>query len=142
MRGATALLLTAIALDAQALDLDTSLRGAVWSKSQDLNDDRGIVSAQLWARAADAAALGDAGFKFYGEGWISRIDGGGSDDFDQRLREAYGQLSYGPLELRAGWQMFPWGRADGLNPTDNLTPRQLTLPVRDLDDQRFGTPAL
>lgn len=139
---ALALLLAAIDLDAHALDLDTSLRTSIWSKSQDLNDDRGIVSAQLWARAADAATVGDADIKFYGEGWISRVDGGGGDDFDQRLREAYGQLSYGSLELRAGWQMFPWGRTDGINPTDNLTPRQFTLLTRDLDDQRFGTPAL
>lgn len=38
--------------------------------------------------------------------------------------------------------MFPWGRADAINPTDNLTPRDLTLLTRDTEDQRFGTPAL
>jgi hypothetical protein len=34
-----------------------------------------------------------------------------------------------------------WGRADRINPTDNLTPRDFTLLVPEEDDQRFGTPA-
>ena len=140
--GAATALLLLLPPAVHAFDFDTSLRASVWSKAQDLSDERGITSAQLWGRSSDSWVSGDAAFKFYGEGWISREDGGGDDTSDRRLREAYGQLSYGPLELRAGWQMFPWGRSDGLNPTDNLTPRQLTLLTRDLDDQRFGTPAL
>jgi len=139
---AVMVLLMTLSPAAQAFDFDTSLRGSIWSRAQDLSGDEGITSAQMWVRSSDAWMSGDAGLKVYGEGWISRQDGGGGDASDRRLREAYGQLSYGPLELRAGWQMFPWGRADGINPTDNLTPRQLTMLTRDLEDQRFGTPAL
>lgn len=35
-----------------------------------------------------------------------------------------------------------WGRADRINPTDNLTPRDFTLLVPDDEDQRFGAPAV
>ena len=34
------------------------------------------------------------------------------------------------------------GRADRINPTDNLTPRDFTLLVPDDEDQRFGTAAI
>jgi hypothetical protein len=59
-----------------------------------------------------------------------------------RVRDAFVRHELGPLELRAGWQTFSWGRADTLNPTDKLTPRDYTLLVPTDDEQRFGTPAL
>ena len=58
------------------------------------------------------------------------------------IREAYLDLSHGPLDLRIGKQIIAWGRADRINPTDNLTPRDYTLLVPDDDDQRLGTPAV
>jgi hypothetical protein len=38
------------------------------------------------------------------------------------LREAYVNAYLGPLDLRIGQQIIVWGRADALNPTNNLTP--------------------
>jgi hypothetical protein len=87
-------------------------------------------------------SLGDAIVRLHGEAWMERQLNGASDRVRGRVREAYAQLSAGPLELRAGSQIFPWGRADAINPTDNLTPRQLTFLTRDTEDQRFGSPAL
>lgn len=40
-----------------------------------------------------------------------------------------------------GKQIIAWGRTDALNPTDNLTPRDFTLPVAEDDDQKIGVPA-
>jgi hypothetical protein len=37
------------------------------------------------------------------------------------LDEAYVDLYLGPVDIRLGRQIFAWGRADGFNPTDNLT---------------------
>lgn len=45
-------------------------------------------------------------------------------------------------EIRLGKQIVAWGRADGLNPTDNLTPRDYTVLLPFEEDQRFGTFAL
>ncbi len=54
------------------------------------------------------------------------------------LREAYVNLLLGKVDLRIGKQISPWGRADGLNPTDNLTPSDYFVRSPDHDDMRLG----
>lgn len=44
-------------------------------------------------------------------------------------------------DLRIGKQIIAWGRADGINPTDNLSPRDFTVLLPFEDDQRLGLPA-
>jgi hypothetical protein len=58
------------------------------------------------------------------------------------LREAYINLFLGPLDLRFGQQIIAWGRADGFNPTDNLTPRDMNVRSANEDDRRFANVAL
>jgi len=140
-RAALALLLLGPGV-AAALDAEQSVRAALWSSSRTLDDEEGLTPVQLWLHASSAAVFEDFVFRSYVEGWGERQFTGVSEQYDGRLREAYVQLSAGPLELRGGWQILAWGRADGINPTDNLTPRQLTFLTRDTEDQRFGVPAL
>ncbi len=52
------------------------------------------------------------------------------------LREAYVNVYAGPLDLRIGHQIVVWGRADGLNPTDNITPKNMLVRSPDEDDRR------
>jgi len=56
-----------------------------------------------------------------------------------QLLEGYTTLHFKRVDLRLGKQILAWGRADGINPTDNLTPRdyRVLLPLE--EDQRFGT---
>ncbi len=54
------------------------------------------------------------------------------------IREAYVDLYLGKIEFRVGKQISPWGRADGLNPTDNLTPSDYFVRSPDHDDMRLG----
>jgi hypothetical protein len=54
------------------------------------------------------------------------------------LREAYADLYLGPFELRAGQQIIAWGRADGSNPTNNLTPQDYFVRSPEPDDMRKG----
>ena len=61
---------------------------------------------------------------------------------DSQLLEAYGSKQSGETEWRLGRQVLAWGRADGINPTDNLTPRDLVTWLPFEDDQRFGVWAL
>ena len=57
-----------------------------------------------------------------------------------RLIEAYSNLYLGAIDVRVGKQNIPWGRADALNPTDNLTPKDFTLlSARDEEERRIGT---
>lgn len=58
------------------------------------------------------------------------------------LREAYLSYRDGPLDVKVGLQNILWGRADVINPTDNLTPRRYTWLSMADTNQRVGTPAL
>jgi hypothetical protein len=53
------------------------------------------------------------------------------------VEEAYADLTYKALDLRVGRQIVAWGKADLVNPTDNLSPRDFTDPLES-DDERLG----
>ncbi len=55
-----------------------------------------------------------------------------------KVLEAYGSWRFDDSELRIGKQIIAWGRADGVNPTDNLSPRDYAVPLPFDADQRFG----
>lgn len=66
-------------------------------------------------------------------------------EFDTRikLREAYVNAYIGShFDLRFGYQIIVWGRADGINPTNNLTPVDLRVRSPEEDDRRLGNLAL
>ena len=54
------------------------------------------------------------------------------------LREAYVNAYLGPFDLRLGKQIIVWGRADALNPTNNLTPVDFRIRSPLEDDIRLG----
>ena len=54
------------------------------------------------------------------------------------LREAYVNMYAGPFDLRLGQQVIVWGRADAINPTNNLTPSDLRVHSPNEDDRRVG----
>ena len=54
------------------------------------------------------------------------------------LREAYVNAYVGPFDFRIGHQIVVWGRADGWNPTDNITPRNMLIRSPDEDDRRLA----
>ncbi len=58
--------------------------------------------------------------------------------FEYNLREAYIDYFNGPLDFRIGQQINVWGRADGYNPTDNLTPQNINIFSPDDDDRRMS----
>lgn len=58
------------------------------------------------------------------------------------LLEGFVSLHFDKGDLRIGKQIVAWGRADGINPTDNLTPHDYVVLLPFEEDQRFGTMAL
>ena len=54
------------------------------------------------------------------------------------LREAYINVYTGSFDFRVGHQIVVWGRADGYNPTNNLTPQNMLIRSPDEDDKREG----
>jgi hypothetical protein len=118
------------------LAISGSIRASHWSSSMDFDQRKGLAAGALWLKAAPR--LGDnASLQF--EGWTA----GDRDQTDtrryNRVREGYFNLTVGDTDFRFGKQIITWGRADKLNPTDNLTPRDYTLFVADDADQRSGS---
>lgn len=58
------------------------------------------------------------------------------------LREAYVDAYLGPFDIRFGKQILVWGRADAINPTNNLTPVDMRVRSPNEDDRRVGNLAL
>lgn len=52
------------------------------------------------------------------------------------LREACVSAYVGPFDFIIGHQIVAWGRADGINPTDNITPKNMLARSPDEDDRR------
>ncbi|HDP98736.1 MAG TPA: hypothetical protein ENN22_06085 [bacterium] len=55
------------------------------------------------------------------------------------LREAFVNVYLGKFDLRIGHQIVVWGRADGFNPTDNITPKNMLVRSPDEDERREGS---
>lgn len=50
-----------------------------------------------------------------------------ADEVTSELREGYVEIAETDWELRVGRQLIPWGRADEINPTDVISPKNYTL---------------
>ncbi len=55
---------------------------------------------------------------------------------DVDIREAYVNAYIGPFDFRVGHQIVAWGRGDGWNPTDNITPKNMIIRSPNEDDRR------
>ena len=66
-----------------------------------------------------------------------------ADEVTTELREGYFEVVREHWEIRAGKQIIVWGRADEINPTDVITPKNfLLLMPEGQPGYRFGTTAL
>jgi hypothetical protein len=54
------------------------------------------------------------------------------------IREAYVSAYLGAFDLRIGQQLVQWGKADGYNPTNVITPLDLLVFSPDEDDRRIS----
>lgn len=113
-----------------------SLRSSWWSGSRTLDDEKGLPGAALWLKAEPK--IGE-GITAVVEGWTRDEDLSKSGRRKSKVREAYAGVSRDAVDIRLGRQIIVWGRADQINPTDNLTPRDFTLLVPEPGDDRFGT---
>lgn len=122
--------------DLAALGLTGSLRTGYWSSNRLLDDDRHIGTASAWLKLDRRF---DGGFGVFAEGYAANEDLFGDRRDASRLREVYLDGRRGDWDFRLGKQIVAWGRADRLNPTDNLTPRDFTLLAPEVDEDRFGS---
>lgn len=123
---------------AQQIGISGSIRGAYWSSSRNLEQGEHFFGSALWLRAAPKPGPNTS---LVAEGWVRNEELFRDEATDGALREAYLETRLPDLDLRIGKQLVVWGRADRINPTDNLTPRDFTLLVPEDDDQRLGAVA-
>ena len=116
-----------------------SMRASYWSSTRDLDRVDHVGAGMAWLKMK--RQVSDS-VSFLAEGWLAF--NGPTDDSATtgELREAFVDVRRDRLDVRAGRQILAWGRADGVNPTDNLTGEDLTLLAPDDDDRRLGTVAV
>ena len=123
----------------ERLGVTGALRMGYWSSTRDLDAERHLGAGMLWLKASRPLSRHVA---FLAEGWTALRGPLENGDAAAELREAFVDLRVGRLDMRAGRQIIAWGRADGVNPTDNLSGQDLTLLAPDDADRRLGTTAV
>ena len=119
--------------------LTGSVRAGYWSSTRVLDPEDHLGAGMVWLKSTRQVS---PRVSLLVEGWTALRGPAGDGDATGELREAFVDLRFGRLDVRAGRQIIAWGRADGLNPTDNLTGEDLTLLAPDDDDRRLGTTAV
>lgn len=115
--------------------IEGSLRGAWYSESAQFDERGDVASAALWLKSAPR--LGENASLVL-EGWVRNDDVDGAGPTKARLREGYLDAGGEAWDIRLGQQLVIWGRADRVNPTDNVTPRDYTMLTPEDVDQRRG----
>ncbi len=112
-----------------------SARAAYWSSSRFVDDEKNLGSGALWLKWSKQLPHG---IGLYAQGWARSDNVFKGTDKKYLMREAYADYALGSWDFRLGRQIIAWGRADRVNPTDNLTPRDFKILVPEDDDNRFG----
>lgn len=112
-----------------------SARAGYWSSSRLLDDQKNLGVGALWLKWAHKLPQG---IGLFAEGWARSDNIFKGSDKKYLLREAYADYAAGAWDFRLGRQIIAWGRADRVNPTDNLTARNFKILVPEDDDNRFG----
>lgn len=128
--------LSALGDSAENIGLSSSLRMGYWRSSRNVDDRHDMVPATLWLKEDHSS---EAGLGLHAEGWVQSEDLGSASAPEAELREIYLSHSIGEFDVRIGRQIIAWGRADRINPTDNLTSRDLSRLFPDDDDLRRGS---
>ena len=112
-----------------------SARAAYWSSSNLLDNQKNLGVGALWLKWAHKMPQG---IGLYAAGWARSDNVFKGTDKKYLLREGYLDYALESWDFRVGRQIIAWGRADRINPTDNLTPRNFKILVPEDDDNRFG----
>lgn len=118
-------------------DVDIDVRGAVgaWSRDFNLPEDPGVAAASVkfgmhWSPSQVLSARGELfGYATFGNA---------RERQRAELRTAVLVHQGEHHVVRVGRQIEVWGKADKLNPTDSLSPRDFRILSNDDDDQRLG----
>ena len=88
----------------------------------------------------DAHTANGFGARIIGQGdvFYRSIEEASKPSFRAALREGYASYLGTGFEVKIGQQIIPWGKSDGVNPTDYFTAKNLTLLNPDEEVRRTG----
>ena len=135
-----ALLLAFLSIPAYAdSSLNGSVRATYWSSSRDFGTQQNLLTNALWLKAKSTVAE-EASVVL--DAWAQDSNVLTDGHITSSLREAYVDIHNESINVKVGRQIIPWGRADAINPTDNLTPKDFTRLVVGSNDQREGVASI
>jgi len=120
----------------QKPDLSGSVRVGYFSSSRKLDGKKDLSTGSVWLSANQNFGEDTS---LFAQGWIRNDESFKASGASKKLLEGYLNFSTENVDYRIGKQIIVWGRADRLNPTDNLTPRNFTLLTPEDEDQKMGT---
>ena len=116
------------------VSVEPSARLSMWSSDRLNQDANAVPSLDLWVRA-NAEISETVSLRL--EGWAG-LNPSGTGDPGGDIRDAVIDLKAGDVRLTAGRQIFAWGRADRINPTDVISSRDQRRLVDEDEDNRRG----
>ena len=116
-------------------ELDVRLSTSVWSGDRQLNYETGVFYPQVNIKMMHKLP---SGVNLVAEGYAGQEYGLSSGRSRAALKEAYMSVKQDRALTRLGWQIVSWGRADVVNPTDNVAAYDYTLLVPSDAEQKLG----
>jgi hypothetical protein len=124
----------------KALSIGGYVKGALFGGRDSANN--AVVSGSYAQAALKFDAEKDGIGRAFAEVRLNAGNIRGSTFAAVDVREAWGDVTPGPFDIRLGRQIVCWGRADAINPTNNITPMDETVLSSEYDDTRIGNELL
>lgn len=117
--------------------LSGELATGIWSSDRLLDDRRSVAAARLslkldWSWSGGLKLWADA----FADSAPERLDG---RRWNRGLRELFFEARRWPCAPALGRRLVIWGRADGINPTDQVAPTDYLRLTPEVADQRTGS---
>ena len=118
-------------------ELTGSVRLAHWQSNRQLNGQTGVTQVAGWLNGKVRYDK----LKVVADAWLAEESTAKVERRTQRqhqVRELYVEHPMLGCNTRLGRQILSWGRADGINPTDRISPRDYTLLVAEESENQSG----
>lgn len=117
------------------LGLSGSFRFSEWNRDKNYSEEKGFTAGTLWLNLKPEEING---YQINVETYLHADNLNRNSDSEVEYRELYVQKSFGNFDIKLGRQIIVWGRGDKINPTDNLSVKNMKSLMVDDEDQRLG----
>jgi len=124
----------------KTIDVSGFVKGAFFGGSNDNNDAimLGSYGQTALKLNAEKNGVGNA----FAEVRLNAGYDRGVESAKCDVREAWAAFNVKGVDVKVGRQIIVWGRADAINPTNNITPQNQLVLSSEVDDSRLGNELL